>query len=111
MGFKSLNELNLDVVSSTSALDGIGMSACIIHFLDVINCEFSSTLVCKEVVCLLNSIGSSLIHLASDKGQELIVCHGAITVAIEFLEQGWHVLLADAYFEVFARFEEFSLGK
>ena len=111
MGFKSLNELNQDVVSSTSALDGIGVSACIIHFLDIINSEFASTLVCKEGECLLDSISSSLTHLASDKAQELIVCHGAITVGVEFPEQGWHVLLADAHFEVFAGFEEFSLGK
>lgn len=111
MSLKSFDELAENVVLAALALDYVRMAGGIVGSLQVIDVQHTIAILVDNLVRLCHGIDSGLVHVASDKVEELIVAHSSVFVGVKHLKQSGHVFFADTHFEIFACLVELPHGQ
>lgn len=100
MNLKGVEELHQDIILSLLASLNIGVLLSVVGLSDVVNAEYTTTILVHNLESTLCDVGTELVHLSSDTAKELLVVNTATAITIKNLEEALSILFVEVDPEV-----------
>ena len=95
MNLEGVEELHQDIILSLLASLNIGVLLSVVGLSDVVNAEYTATILVHDLESTLCDIGTELVHLSSDTAEELLVVNAAAAITIKNLEEALSILFVE----------------
>jgi hypothetical protein len=101
--FKSLKELDQDLVFGTFSLDHVRVSICLIETFNILKVDNATIIPIQHGESLVYELRTCFVHFTANCHQELIKVQSSVVVPVEGIENCGQVLFRDPDSEVTAR--------